>query len=68
MSFSFKVTNLQTLDQQLRDLVILQMQNAEKIVSGKSTKDQYMSAEKNYENKKKELVDKIETLQQQLSS
>lgn len=51
----------------MKELVTSQAQNVEKLVANKVTKQQYLDAEKVVENKKKDLTDKIEAVQQQLS-
>lgn len=62
-----QVATLQSLDQQLKELVTSQAQNVEKLVANKVTKQQYLDAEKAVDSKKKDLTDKIEAVQQQLS-
>lgn len=57
-----KVSELQKLDRQLKDLAAAQVTYAEKLISSKMNKQQYLENESTNNKKKKEVVDKIDSI------
>lgn len=57
-----KVTELQQLDSSVRDQLNLAVTNAEKLISGKYTKQQYIDVDANIKAKKDDLYQKMETI------
>ena len=58
----FQVQELQKLDGQVRDQVNLAIQYAEKLISGKMSKQQYIEYESNVKGKRDDICRKIDSL------
>ncbi|MPC07727.1 dolichyl-diphosphooligosaccharide--protein glycosyltransferase subunit 1-like [Portunus trituberculatus] len=60
--YAEKVAELQKIDKMLRESVVQQLTNVEKLVAGKMSKQQYMDAETPLHKKKEEALEKIKVL------
>ncbi|XP_050720090.1 dolichyl-diphosphooligosaccharide--protein glycosyltransferase subunit 1-like [Eriocheir sinensis] len=60
--YAEKVVELQKIDKTLRDSVVQQLTNVEKLVAGKMSKQQYMDAEGPLNKKKEEALEKIKSI------
>ncbi|XP_071520803.1 dolichyl-diphosphooligosaccharide--protein glycosyltransferase subunit 1 [Panulirus ornatus] len=60
--YSEKVSELQKLDRVLRESVLQQLTNVEKLVAGKMSKQQYMDADAPLHKKKEEALEKIKSV------
>ncbi|KAK8747795.1 hypothetical protein OTU49_016611 [Cherax quadricarinatus] len=60
--YAEKVLELQKLDKILRDSVLQQLTNVEKLVAGKMSKQQYMDADAPLHKKKEEALEKIKSI------
>lgn len=65
--YSLQVNELQVSDRQYKDLVALAITLAEKLVSGKINKQQYLDNEKINKTKREDLDSKMEALRSSLA-
>lgn len=62
LSHSYKVSEIQKLDGQVKELVLKSSVEAERLVAGKLKKDTYIENEKMHSNKRQDLVTKIDNI------
>lgn len=62
LSHSYKVSEIQKLDSQVKELVLKSSVEAERLVAGKLKKDTYIENEKMHSNKRQDLVTKIDNI------
>jgi len=62
VSHSYKVSEIQKLDGQVKELVLKSSVEAERLVAGKLKKDTYIENEKMHSNKRQDLVTKIDNI------
>lgn len=62
VSHPYKVSEIQKLDGQVKELVLKSSVEAERLVAGKLKKDTYIENEKMHSNKRQDLVTKIDNI------